>query len=544
MPPKTPPWIALRKKSRPELPLEPPILLGPRSNGEFYLDPTPLERRIRTQILGVADQKARRLGMDRRAFLASTMGMATSLSVLNLAAGCGNDKGLTRSDSGGSPSEGGGFAVSDAATMDGECAGEVLSGDELIIDAHTHLIEDEARWRSHHPNDAYDPDSFAALLTFYDCAPLMPRRPADCLDPQQYLDQIFLGSDTSVAVLTGYPSALCDDGTLCTNYMGNEDRVRTREAFNLAARSERVIQHCQIAPNDNWPRQREMMRHISEEYGNWGWKCYPPWGPQGKGYWLDDAAVTGPMFDEIRELARRQRESGHGLGRAVVCAHKGVTLPGFGFDEETADPRDVGPAALAHPDIAFLVYHSGYEVGYVEGPYDPDEPNPRGVNRLVRTVERNGLRGKNVYAELGVAWALAMGNPVGAQHLIGKLLKYLGEDRVLYGSECLWFGSPQPQIEALRALQISPQLQEVHGYPALTPRIKAKIFGLSAADVYGVDPAVVRCQVRASELAQHKRLLDEVLGARRWTFQKPPGPRSRREFLSLLGWRQSQNLGG
>ncbi len=539
---KTPPFIRRRKKSLPELRVQPPIALGPRSNGEFFLEQSPLQRRLHHEILRRADDNARRAGMDRRAFLASTMGMATSLSVLNLAAGCGGDDGTVGSRNAASVANDGGFAVPEAATFDPGCADEVLSGDELIVDAHTHLIEDEETWRDFHPMGTYAPDDIATTLTFYDCAPLMPARPGDCLDPQQYLDQIFLGSDTGVAILTGYPSELCDDGTLCTNYMGNHDRVRTREAFNTAARSERVIQHCQAAPNDNWPKQREMMHSISEQYGNWGWKIYPPFGPDGRGYWLDDDPVTAPLFDEVRALAARQREQGLGLGRPVVCAHKGVTLAGLGFDEERADPRDVGPAAARHPDMTFLIYHSGYEVAHIEGPYDPEDPNPRGVDRLVRTVEQHGLRDKNVYAELGVAWALAMGNPIGAQHLIGKLLKHLGEDRVLFGSECLWFGSPQPQIEALRALTISPELQEAHGYPALTAEIKAKILGLSAAAVYGLDPDAVRCQVEASRLAEVKRVRDGELGGRRWAFDQPLGPRSRREFLRLLRLRRFQGV--
>lgn len=537
---KTPAWIARRKKSLHELPLQPPVALGPFSNGEFYLDASAEHRRLRARILQRADENARRAGMDRRAFLASTMGMATSLAALNLAAGCGDEKGHVREGG-----KDGGYRVPEASTLDPECADRVLGGDELIVDAHTHLVEDEASWREHHPTASYDgADEFAKIITFYDCAPLMVARPSDCIDSKQYLEQVFLNSQTGVAVLTGYPSALCEDGSLCTNYMGNDDRVRTRELFNAAAKSERVIQHCQVSPNDGWPKQRDMMRRISDEYGNWGWKCYPPWGPEGKGYWLDDFDLTAPMFDEVRALAARQEQQGRGLGRPVLCVHKGVTLPAFGFDDERADPKDVGPAAAANPDITFLIYHSAYEVAHVEGPYDPDEENPRGVNRLVRTVEQHGLKNKNVYAELGVAWALAMNNPVGAQHLIGKLLKYLGEDRVLFGSECLWFGSPQPQIEAMRALEISPELQEAHGYPPLTPRIKAKILGLSAAAVYGLDPAAVRCQVDASVLARVQRDLDGELGARRWAFDRPKGPRTRREFLSFLRWQDFKKVPG
>src|SRR5262249_39649062 len=149
-------------------------------------------------------------------------------------------------------------------------------------------------------------------------------------------------------------------------------------------------------------------------------------------------------------------------------------------------------------EVNFVVYHSAYETGHVEGPYDP---NGGGVDRLVRTVEDHGLKGKNVYAEMGSVWALLMNSPDEAQHYVGKILKYLGEDRLVWGSECVWFGSPQPQIEAFRAFEISQQYQDMYGYPALTPAIKAKIFGLSAAKLYHIDPMATRCRLDKSKLA-------------------------------------------
>ena len=57
-----------------------------------------------------------------------------------------------------------------------------------------------------------------------------------------------------------------------------------------------------------------------------------------------------------------------------------------------------------------------------------------------------------------------------------------------------WYGSPQDQIQAFRTFQISREFQERYGYPALTPELKADVFGLSAAPIYGVDPAQARCR--------------------------------------------------
>jgi hypothetical protein len=185
--------------------------------------------------------------------------------------------------------------------------------------------------------------------------------------------------------------------------------------------------------------------------------------------------------------------------------------------------------------VNFIIYHSAIDpAAQAEGPYDP---NNGGVDRLIRTVEEHGLKGKNVFAEMGSAWALVMNNSVAAQHYVGKLLKHLGEDNVLWGSECVWFGSPQPQIEAFRSLEISEEFQETYGYPALTPEIKAKVFGLSGARLYGIDPHETRCTLDTNALMLAKQQLDAELGDRRWAFQKPFGPRTRREFAKLQKWR-------
>jgi hypothetical protein len=126
-----------------------------------------------------------------------------------------------------------------------------------------------------------------------------------------------------------------------------------------------------------------------------------------------------------------------------------------------------------------------------------------------------------------------MSDAQAAQHFIGKLLKYVGPDNVVWGSDCILYGSPQPQIEAFRMFTITQQFQDAYGYPALTPEIKAKIFGLNAAKIFCIDPALKRCAAADSTFAAVRRQWDAEFGARRWVFQKPLGPTSRREFLQL-----------
>jgi predicted TIM-barrel fold metal-dependent hydrolase len=216
----------------------------------------------------------------------------------------------------------------------------------------------------------------------------------------------------------------------------------------------------------------------------------------------------------------------------TVAVHKGITLPGM--DSLYSQCRDVGAVARRYSDLTFLVYHAGVEFDVGEGPYDVGRA--LGLDSLIRSLQENGISpGSNVYADLGAVWKILMRDPEQAAHLLGKLLVYLGEDRILWGTDSIWFGSPQDQIAAFRAFEITPELRERHGYPALTREVKAKILGLNAAKVYGVDserfPQKLRADALARARAEWRDAGEERVPAL--------GPRSRREVLAL--WR---NRGG
>ena len=53
---------------------------------------------------------------------------------------------------------------------------------------------------------------------------------------------------------------------------------------------------------------------------------------------------------------------------------------------------------------------------------------------------------------------------------------------MLWGTDSIWYGSPQDQIQAFRAFQISPEFRERFGYPEITPAIRAKVFGPQRAE--------------------------------------------------------------
>jgi hypothetical protein len=94
---------------------------------------------------------------------------------------------------------------------------------------------------------------------------------------------------------------------------------------------------------------------------------------------------------------------------------------------------------------------------------------------------------KNVYSELGTTFASSVITfPTVCAHILGQGLRFFGEDRIVFGSDSVWYGSPQWQIEALWRFQIPDALREKYAYPALTERAKRKIFGLNNARLYGI----------------------------------------------------------
>ena len=97
--------------------------------------------------------------------------------------------------------------------------------------------------------------------------------------------------------------------------------------------------------------------------------------------------------------------------------------------------------------------------------------------------------------------------PEQAAHVLGKLLKHVGQDNVLWGTDCLFYGSPQPLIQAMRTFQISQEFRERYGYPKLTKELKAKILGLNGAALYGVEPNTSTCEFTRRELEQIRRNL-------------------------------------
>ena len=125
-----------------------------------------------------------------------------------------------------------------------------------------------------------------------------------------------------------------------------------------------------------------------------------------------------------------------------------------------------------------------------------------------------------------------MQRPVEAAHALGKLFKYVGQDNVLWGTDSIWYGSPQDQIQAFRSFQISNEMQDKFGYPKMNAILRAKVFGLNALKPYHLSLQEVGEMLVDDKLSQARAEYREQTNP---GFQTH-GPKNRREFLNLLTW--------
>lgn len=464
-----------------------PIRIDGTSNGEFFpLSLSPPQLRANRLAHESADENSRRLGIGRRAFLVSSAGAAATLAACNAA----------------NPDAGGRYALPKEAGLDQAAAESVLTGDEFIFDVQTHCVDPSGAWATGRDGAIWQ----AALTQAFGQAQKCEEGSYDCYSAQTLAKEVYLDSDTDVAVV----SALW--GSQDSNPTPTHYAAEAREIIeSIGGDGARCLIHGGLLPND--PGDLEAMEEKAKVHKIDAWKMYPQWGPEGTGFYLDESDYAARAFEEARRL-----------GVTTIAVHKGVPL--YGLEYEYSDPKDMGRATVQNPDLTFLVYHSGFEPGRVtEGAYDGE--NPKGIDRLIKAHKDAGLKPNegNLYAELGSTWRYFMGRPDEAAHVMGKLLKTFGEERIIWGTDSIWYGSPQDQIQAFRAFEIGEEYQERFGYPALTPEAKRRIFGLNGAKVYGLD---VPALSETNQLRERRAERREEANPSFATY----GPKSRREFLA------------
>ncbi len=469
-----------------------PVKLDSASNGEF--EPVPLaaeHRHARTLAFDTATAHARHLGRSRRDFLISACGAATTLLAMNTAYAAAGRRG-------------GWFDLPAEAGLE-TAAASAVDGDEFIFDVQGHFVNPTGAWLRHKPEGA-KPLGFVETEGCAAAALPGPRDHLQCIGPDAFIRHVFMDSDTDLMVLSFVPSGRAEEP------LRIEEAAAVARIVERMQGSHRLLLHGRVNPNQ--PGDLDDMERLAREFRISAWKTYTQWGPDGVGFFLDD--------DPGLAMIERARA----LDVPTIAIHKGLPFGPRSYEHSTC--VDVGRVAARYPDVNFLIYHSGFVTGTPEGPYD--ESRVDGIDQLITSMRKAGLgHHSNVYAELGSTWRFLMRDPDSAAHALGKLLKYLGEDNVLWGTDSIWYGSPQDQIQAFRTFQIAPEWRERYGYAEITPAIRAKVFGRNALRLYAVDEQVLREHLPRDGIA---RARDDYRNRPDPTFESF-GPKTRREFLSL-----------
>ncbi len=445
------------------------------SNEEFPpLPQTAAQREVEERILAAAGRLAPRLGLSRREFLRTSGGMVASLLAMNAVFGRF-------------------FDVSEVEAAEPSAAKEGAGAPFFIFDVQLHYV-----------GTAYDPTnaeadrkgavSKGALLGLRKRSQRMnPKLASDSgtladLSWQNMIKEVFLDSETAIGLISTPPGPYPQEAVVPPKAM-----THIRDEINRITQSRRMLAHGLVTPQLG-QTDLDFMELQAETLNVDAWKAYTGSCPKGfeHGWFVDDERIAYPMLEKARQLGVRR-----------FCVHKGLPL---GAVADYNHPRDLIKAAKDFPDIDFLVYHSGL-LGVTA-------PKPNG--EIPWTTEFCEMKKKepgigNIYMEMGSTFAqLVTTNPTACAHLLGQMIDAFGADHVLWGTDSIWYGTPQWQIEAFRRFEIPGALVEKHGYAPLTRTVKEQIFGLNAARVFGVDVSAKRNEIPADYLSQIKMAyLDE-----------------------------------
>ncbi|MEC9364619.1 MAG: amidohydrolase family protein [Pseudomonadota bacterium] len=473
-----------------------PVKLDSTTNGEFAPIPlAPVHRYANRVALEAATRNARRVGMPRREFLVSACGAATTLLGMNAAYAAAGARG-------------GYFELPAEAAVDGAAAEALLRKNEFIFDVQGHFVNPSGAWTKTLPPGARP----LSGMNKAGCA--LADQPGErsylqCLSGEEFIQDVFIDSDTDLMVLSFVPST----------YEGEplkiEEAAATAQIVEKLEGTHRLYLHARVNPNQ--PGDLERMDELAGSYDIAAWKTYTQWGPDGRGFWLDDD-VGIAMIERARKLGIRN-----------IAIHKGIPFGPRSYEHSTC--ADIGRVAKRFPDVNFLIYHAGFVPGASEGPYDPKRTD--GIDALVTSLRDNGMKpGANVYPELGSTWRYLMRDPDSAAHALGKLIDACGPDNLLWGTDSIWYGSPQDQIQAFRTFQIAAELREKHGYAEITPALRQKVFGLNALKLYPVPDDVLGVHLQRDAVARKRENGRNDADPHFLTY----GPRTRREFLNLRAW--------
>jgi len=469
----------MRRGLRTEVPLPTRLV----SNEEFPpLPQTAAQRAVEDRILAVAGRLAPRLGLSRRDFLRTSGGVATSLLAMNAVFGRF-------------------FDVLPVEAADPAAFQERTGAPFFIFDVQVHYVG-----AGYDPGDAElgrkGAVSKQGLLGLRRQARrLNPKLASDQgtladLSWENFVKEVFLDSETAIGLISTPPGPYPQEAVVPPKEM-----THIRDEINRITQSRRMLAHGLITPQLG-QADLDFMDLQAATLKVDAWKGYTGAPPKGfdRGWFVDDEKLAYPMLERAKKLGVRR-----------VCLHKGLPL---GPVADYNHPRDLIKAAQDFPDIDFLAYHSGL-LG-VTAP-KPSGEVPWTTEFCQMKKKAPGL--KNIYMELGSTFGqLVTTDPTACAHLLGQLVDAFGADHVLWGTDSIWYGTPQWQIEAFRRFEIPAVLVERHGYAPLTRTVKEQIFGLNAARVFGVDVNAKRNEIPKDYLSRMKMayLEDGAAPSHRW----------------------------
>ncbi len=434
-----------------------PTLIGP--GGEF--DPLPQTRRqkmVRALIRDLGVRFGKPLGMTRDAFLKTPSGLATAFHAMNLVYGFH-------------------FDFNPAQDLDPAGSNERSRrlANQFVLDDQLHYVHEGYRRKD------------VLLLRLFARLRLNPglkgkKTSMEKLRLVNFFKEVFLESDTKVGLLTGATSDKPENW-----FLPNRDIVSGRARINAALESRRMLCHFLFAPgHPGWLEDTDRAIEVYRPDGCKGYTVGDPFHYNRFPWRLDDEKSVYPAYEKFLKAGIRN-----------VCIHKGL-LPlnilkkfaNWRFDSVDDLPR----AAKDWPDLNFVVYHAAFRPSLrIPEKYlarFEQEGRMEWVADLAEIPEKHGVR--NVYADIGSTFGLtSVLHPRLAGAVLGVLVKGLGADHVLWGTDSIFYGSPQWQIEALRRIEIPPDMREAFGFEPLggpESETKEKIFGLNAARLYNLDP--------------------------------------------------------
>ncbi len=466
------------------------------SNEEFIPRPqTEPQKRVENLIGEMSEVRAKKLGMNRRTFMASTMGLATCFLAQNKVFGkC--------------------WDVDEAETWEAAAYDEKWpKGEYFIIDVQAHFTNGIAlNFRN---------------MEFVKNMGFALQNDKEAYSFQNFIKEMYFDSETEMVVISGVPTRENQRGTdgqvlegkaRSNGILPSWLMAESRNQINQIAGSKRALCQGNLAPNHYWDKAankvdkaatiEQIEREISlYKIDSWKWYCHTDPGRSGGGFQLDD------------ENSQWFMEESRKRGLKLISVHKG-----YSYQSRTlghlANPKDVEKAALNNPDFNFVVYHSAIKHGSNEpnwkdsNKYDPTTGDFEWHSVLMDIKKRNP-KINNVYCEIGSFFGpLAIADPVICMHGIGKNIKHYGSDHVIWGTDCLWWGSPQWVIDAFKRFQISDEMCEKFGYKKLTKQDKANIFGLNAAKLYKVNAKEKRKALPEDALTKFKTAYLERGGQR------------------------------